>query len=110
MVGIVFDDEPECIICLSNKYETKGAVTVQTLDTLKRSCNCKYLIHEPCLKIWIMRSPLCPICHQLLLFKTDLDTTREIKINDQTYPTASSRLYICFILVIILIIIFSTTR
>ena len=110
MVSKVYEDELECIICLSNKYENKEAVNVQTLDILNRSCDCKYLIHEPCLKTWIMRSPLCPFCQQLLLFKTNVEVTIEAKINQRTNPTASGRLCVCLIFVIIVIIIFSVAR
>ena len=110
MVINIGEEEQECIICLLNKNDNQEAVNVQTLDALNRSCDCRYLIHEPCLKTWIIRSPLCPICQQLLLFNTDIEIAREIKFNQQTNYGANSRLCACILFLIIVIIIFSTSR
>ena len=110
MVINIGEDEQECIICLLNHNDDETAIDVNSLDTLSKSCDCQFLIHESCLKTWIIRSPICPICQKLLLFKTDVENPREIKYDRPTDYGANSRLCVCIIFLMIIIIIFYTAK
>ena len=45
--------ETECAICLE---QFKG------IDIIKAFCKCEHIFHKDCLKKWLKRSNLCPLC------------------------------------------------
>ena len=45
--------ETECAICLE---QFKG------IDIIKAFCKCEHIFHKACLKKWLKRSNLCPLC------------------------------------------------
>ena len=57
----------ECVICLNT------VIIVNNQDVFIKNCKCKYIFHDACLKNWLFTNPVCPICHEVLLIKPNVD-------------------------------------
>ena len=61
--------ESECMICMDGSDED-GPITVMVgrIPHLVRACRCEYRVHEACLRNWLSKTPVCPICKECLFY------------------------------------------
>ena len=62
-----FQDEHDCSICLNEFHEG------QTVSVLH--CNIKHVFHIECIKAWLERNPICPLC------KAEIGVSEQKKFN-----------------------------
>lgn len=83
----VYDNE--CMICMDDS-DDEGSITVvvQRIPHLVRTCKCEYLVHETCLRNWLAKTPVCPICKECLYYNEPRSPIKR-KSGDCNSPTIS---------------------
>jgi len=119
--------EKQCIICLEDIELCKSNENpIYDIDkyneTLAKTCQCVYTIHEECILNWIKTNPTCPYCTKYLYFKHNIKScslsTDELQSSDQQiiinipsesnieYYSRDNKSCLRTILVIIILILF----
>ena len=68
-------EKSECMICMETELSNTEHISVNAIEGLNRDCQCKYIVHEDCLKKWMTQSPRCPHCNKGIFYETTPEKT-----------------------------------
>lgn len=85
---VVYDNE--CMICMDGSDDDgPKTVVVQRIPHLVSACTCEFLVHEACLREWLSKTPICPICKECLYYNEP--RKRKFGDRDDYNPSSISR-------------------
>ena len=90
-----FDNTPECVVCMDAEGIDEEHKSVDSMTNLNRICDCKYPIHPTCLKTWISKNPVCPICNEGIFYEEEVALSPTVPFSLSAYIGRIFQRFIC---------------